>query len=196
MRALLTVCLVLVVAVAAHAAGNPDARIYIDFDPPNYVHSILPPEESFVRAYVCIDQIGEGITSVCFRLEDISIYPQFSMASWVDLGGWGRHDGLAPWELTMDHDRRYAPDCVTSDQEPVVVGYVEYYYWGPGGGCVEVLDSDWGAVIVYDCSIGIEMDAICVLSHGSIAGTPCPAGDCSAAPVEDSAWGTIKSLYR
>ena len=196
MRVQLTLCLVLAIAVAAHAGGNPDARVYIDFDPPNYVHSITPPEEDYFRAYVCIDQIGDGIMSLRIRLNDLTIYPQFAAASWTDLNGWGHPEGRAPWGLGVHDDMRYAPGCVTADQEPVVIGYAEYYYWGPGGGCLEILGSQLGAAHVRDCSIQIETDAACVLSNGSIAGTPCPAGDCSAAPVEDSAWGTIKSLYR
>ena len=52
MRPLLTMWLVLAVAAVAHSSGNPDARIYTDFDPPNYVHETYPELFEVVHAWV------------------------------------------------------------------------------------------------------------------------------------------------
>jgi hypothetical protein len=64
MRNALLVGLVVVAAVPALAGGNPGVRIYIDFDPPNYVFEYAPAPSELFRAYVCLDQLTEGLMSV------------------------------------------------------------------------------------------------------------------------------------
>jgi hypothetical protein len=70
MRRLLVVSLVVALACTAYAGGNPDVRIYFDFDPPNYVHEIEPPPYTVVHAYVCVDNLDDGFTAACFRTND------------------------------------------------------------------------------------------------------------------------------
>ena len=71
MHRLLIAALVVLLASSAHAGGNPDARIYIDFDPPNYVHEFTPELYTEFSAYVYLDQLGEGMTAVSFRLTNL-----------------------------------------------------------------------------------------------------------------------------
>jgi hypothetical protein len=76
MKRLTVVALVVFLASTAHAGGNPGVRIYIDFDPPNYMHSISPEPYSEVEAYICLDDLGTGMTSVSFAMTDIQAeYP-------------------------------------------------------------------------------------------------------------------------
>ncbi len=69
---LLAAGLAVLFACTAYAGGNPDIRIYVDFDPPNYVHEIDAEIYTVVEAYVCLDQVGEGITSVSLAMNDPS----------------------------------------------------------------------------------------------------------------------------
>jgi hypothetical protein len=87
MNRLLAVILAVALACAAHAGGNPDIRIYIDFDPPNYVHEIQPELYTTIQAYVCVDNVGDGVGSVSFRMNDfLAQYPGvFAAPSWMPL---------------------------------------------------------------------------------------------------------------
>lgn len=67
---LLAAGLVLALACNAQAGGNPDIRVYIDFDPPNYVHEIEAEIYTVVEAHVCLDRIGDGFTSISFAMNN------------------------------------------------------------------------------------------------------------------------------
>jgi hypothetical protein len=76
MTRLFALGLVVMLVGTAHAGGNPDVRIYIDFDPPNYAHSISPEPYTAVEAYICLDNLGIGFDSVSLALTDLSVeYP-------------------------------------------------------------------------------------------------------------------------
>ena len=76
MNRLLVLGLVVLLAGVAYAGGNPGVRIYIDFDPPNYMHSISPEPYSEVEAYICLDNVGTGMMSVSFATTDLQAeYP-------------------------------------------------------------------------------------------------------------------------
>jgi hypothetical protein len=72
MSRLLVIVALVALACSARAGGNPDVRIYIDFDPPNYVHETEAELYTTIEAYVCMDSIGEGVTSVSFAMNDPS----------------------------------------------------------------------------------------------------------------------------
>ena len=84
MSRLLVVVALVSLACSAHAGGNPDVRIYIDFDPPNYVHEIEPAPYTTIDAYVCLDEIGEGLTAVSFMLS----YPPIDCPGVVATAAW------------------------------------------------------------------------------------------------------------
>jgi len=87
MSRLLALGLVAVLAVGAHAGGNEGVRIYIDFDPPNYVHEAYPVPYTLVDAYVCLDTLGDGVSSVSFALLDpaASCPDVIGVATWTSL---------------------------------------------------------------------------------------------------------------
>ena len=194
MNRLLALGLVLL-ACSAHAGGNPDIRIYIDFDPPNYVHEIMPEQYTTFDAYVCLDQVGEGVTCASFRLPDLveECPGVIATGSWTIL----MHGDLPicyyPWMYGGTFLCSY--ECCTAEEEPVLLGYATYFYLG-GSCCLHILDNVEYPRWVVDCRDPGEVDHYCVLANGSINGGECPAGDCSPVPVQGGTWGTIKSLYR
>ena len=191
MNRLLVVGLVVLLTCAAHAGGNPHIRIYFDFDPPNYVHEIYPEVYTTVDAYVCLDQLGDGIESVSFRMDDPSqTYPGTMAAlSWIHLFP-GNLVPSWPWEAGVTAVSQW---CMTDD--PALVGIVRFFYLG-GPCCLEILDHFDYPRWVVDCTDPGEIDYYCVLAHASISGGECLEGDCEQVPVDGVTWGTIKSLYR
>ncbi|MCK4513140.1 hypothetical protein KAW64_15440 [bacterium] len=194
MSRLLTLGLLVLLAPSAFAGANPDVRIYIDFDPPNYVHEFTPELYTQFRAYVCLDSAPGGVTSVSFGVNDLlEEYPGVvGSGAWVNLfPGWPLPPPTMPGGTTI-----HASECVTEGQGPILVGYMEYFCIGTGSACLEVLDHWDFQRWVVDCSDPGEVDYYCVLSHGSINGGTCPDGDCEPVPVRDQSWGAVKSLYR
>ncbi len=182
-----------VLAVPVFAGGNPDVRIYIDLDPPNYVSEYAPsPYEQF-DAYVCIDQLDEGMMSVSLRMHDpmVACPGVFASASWTHLLPSSDPPLGPPW---IGNGIFAVSDYCLGD-DPLVVGVIHLQYIG-GSCCLELLDHGICPRWVVDCSNERELDHYCVLAHASIGGAPCPDGDCSQVPVEGSSWGTIKGLYR
>ncbi len=196
MSRLLVAAALIVLTCTAHAGGNPDIRIYIDFGPPNYVHEITPELYTQFDAYVCLDQVGEGVRCASFRLTDlVADYPEVvATGHWTILMSGDLPICYDPWMLPGTTLCSY--ECYTSDEEPVLAGFATYFYLGGGSCCLQVLDNlDYPRWIV-DCSEPGEVDHYCVLANGSINGGECPDGDCSPVPVHGETWGTIKSLYR
>lgn len=179
--------------VPAFAGGNPDVRIYIDVDPPNYVSEYSPaPYEEF-DAYVCIDQLSEGMMSVALRMEDpmVACPGVFASADRTHL----LPSTDPPLEPPWNGNGIFAVSDYWYNDDPVVVGAIQLAYLG-GSCCLRLLEHGICPKWVVDCSNEREVDLYCVLAHGSVGGAPCPEGDCSQVPVERTSWGTIKSLHR
>ena len=192
MRRLLVCLAVLAWASASVAGGNPEVRAYIDFDPPNYAHAVTPEPFETVSAYVCLDQIGEGITSVSLRIDNpLESCPGcFATAGWVKLlpGGFGGAPPWSPYGYTIQADQ-----CMTD--AVTLVGRIEMFYLG-GQCCIQLLDHPDYPRWVVDCGDPGEVDSYCVLAHGSVGGADCPDGDCEPVPVEPATWSAVKALYR
>jgi len=185
---------VVFLSTMAHAGENPDARLYVDFDPPNYVHDIAPLQYSTVTAYVCLDHLGTGVTVLCFRMEDPAVdCPGVCVAS-----SWAPY-----WPHPISYPDPWDPPsgaCVSSTEcvdvdEVVVVGEITLFYLG-GSCCLELLDHMDYPRWVVDCEDPPGLDEYCVLEHGSIGGADCPEGDCEEVSVEPGTWGSMKALYR
>ncbi len=193
MKLLLLMGLLVTLAVPAFAGGNPDARVYIDFDPPNYVFEYTPtPFEEF-DAYVCLDQLDEGMMSVSLRMDDpmVACPGVFASVGWTHLLPSSDPPLDPPWV----GNGIFALSDYCFHDDPAVIGAIHLVYLG-GECCLEILEHLICARWVVDCSNERELDIYCVLAHGSIGGAPCPEGDCSQVPVEGSSWGIIKGLYR
>ena len=194
MSRLIAAGLVVALVCTAHAGGNPDVRIYIDFDPPNYVHEIPAPAlYTTIEAYVCLDQLDEGVMLLSFRMDDpLEACPGvFATASFTRLFGSTTIPLGPPW---MTNGTTLVSDWCMSD-DVVAAGVIDLFYLG-GSCCLQILDHTYSPRWVGDCSNPSEFDQYCVLAHGSIDGADCPSGDCEGVPVHSETWGTIKSLYR
>ena len=194
MNRLLVLGLVVLLASSAHAGGNPDIRIYIDFDPPDYVHAVQPAQYTTVSAYVCLDQLGEGVKSIAFRTNDLEDdYPGVCAAAnfVVLLPGLHGITNIPWWDPGV---ALTSSECMT--EEPVLIGRLDFFYLG-GSACLEIRDHLEFPRWVVDCAEPVgEVDTYCVLAHGVIGDATCAEGDCVPVPVEEGSWGTIKSLYR
>mgnify|MGYP001025392802 FL=1 len=192
MRMVATAMLVMTMAAVSVFAGNPDARVYIDFDPPNYVHERLPALYSVVEAYICADQLSGGAMSISLRMED----PEQQCAGVVDLVAW---EFLLPAPITPPPAPWDGPGTTLGSTEcfgpgPVPLGKISLLYLG--GECgLEILDHVDYPRWVVDCEDPPGVDDYCVLSNGSIGGADAAPGDC-VTPVKSSRWGRIKALYR
>jgi len=184
MRCVLAVALVAAVACGTAWAGdNPDIRIYLDVDPPNYVHRIDPDVNDMFDVYICLDTFGEGAgtrgVGVLFDRTFGGIKTgQTNLLGGLDMGdvevdGWSCVAGA---------------DCVYPDENGIVtVGYVSYLYTGAPGG-IAILEHPVSGTEVLDCN-DIEDHFIVIGNLGVNADPP-------EAPVEARSWGSIKALYR
>jgi hypothetical protein len=194
MSRLTIVLLLIAYSVPVCAGGNPHARIYIDFDPPDRVHEIAPAPYTTVTAYVCLDSLGGSFQGVCMRMADpVEACPEVIVTSYWSLDLYHSHISFpAPWDSP---EGAYVESdyCVTDGA--VIAGHVEMFYLG-GACCLEILDhADYPRWVV-DCGDPPGVDYYCVLAHGSIGGAECPEGDCGSTPVRDNTWGAMKALYR
>jgi hypothetical protein len=187
--------MVLTMAGAAFAVGNPDIRIYLDADPNNLVHEVHPPASSTFDVYVCLDCFGEdpvnsGTTGTAFLL--IRTFQGFKLAQtrlWPGLDfGDAEVDG---WTIAL------AP-CVYPDADGVVcVGVIQYLYLGVPG-TLDIVPHPGTGREVLDCAF--LSNCYCVWKNLGVSVPPNPGEvDCDCpepGPVENMSWGAIKGLFR
>ena len=190
MRAVAIAALVLLFVGAGTAFANPIIGdwLYIDFDPPNYVHEVYPELFEVVDAYVMFstpDFLWDGFTSVNFALSltpGMGDSPSFTplLPGGIAVGEW--YEGISV----------ASTECMTAF--PVTIGRLSFVYQGiPGYVAIED-HPDWPRWISNCDEPGLTF-YYCVYWHGGV-GVPGVGGDCGVSPVEDVTWGTIKSLYR
>jgi len=191
MRAVAIAVLVFLFVGAGTAFANPIVGdwLYIDFDPPNYVHEVYPELFEVVDAYVMFstpDFLWNGLTAVSFTLEvtngmaDAQSFTPL-LPGGVAVGQW--YTGVTVTST----------DCVPTEF-PVMIGRLSFVYNGLPGYIAIGDHPDFPRWII-DCSEPGEMFEYCVHRHGGVHNLGV-VGDCGANPVEDATWGTIKSLYR
>ena len=187
MRRFFVVGLVMLVAVTAFGGGNPGVVGYIDFDPPNRVHSATPVPYTQFLAYVCLGDLEMGMTGVNFMLTDVMVeYPGVSLfVNFVN---------LLPGNLAIGDYRTgislASTECVAGPE--VSVAYLDMMWTADGAACIELLDHPVDARWVTDCNVPAQVDLYTLIAHGSVNGAICEP----ASPVEDATWGSIKALYR
>ena len=159
---------------SALAGGNPGVTAYIDFDPPNSVHWVQPEPGATIHAYVCFSDLEMGLTSVCFRLNDVmsEFSGVFSSCSFVNLlpGGLSLGDPFTGIVLASS-------EC--ESDAVVVVGELQLEYLG-GDACIELLEHPDYPRSVFDCNApSAEVDYYIHTANGTVGGESywCPPSD-------------------
>ena len=194
MKRSLIAVVVLVVALPASAAQNPDIRIYLDADPPNMVHQICPAPDDVLDVFVCLDCFGPGggTRGTVFRF--IRTFGGVKIAQVSLLGGLdlGDVDDIQGWSIVTGED------CIYPDENGIVVAArVSYLYTGPPG----TLDIAPTATLprrVLDCNY-TDDDLFCILASLGVCMPPNPGEVgcyCGEVPVKETSWGSVKALYR
>jgi len=185
MKRLLIAGAVMLVATMAFAGGNPNVVGYIDFDPPNRVHEVMPAPYTTALAYICFGELDMGLAGCSFMINNVEVDcpgvfapPSFTNVLPGDLaiGNYLTGITLASTECMTDPD--------------VCVGYVTLFYLG-GSCCIELLDHPDYPRWVLDCNDPAQIDFYQLIAHGSVGGGLCP----DISPVEDATWGSIKAMY-
>ena len=176
---------VLLAATAAFA--NPIAfDMYIDFDPPNHVHSVYPAPYTTVNAHVVLENyLPWDIYAVFFDVDmmfgDALITGSFVPATPV-----------YTVQIVDNGITIIAEDCIS--EFPATLGYVPVFYTGAPD-CVQIHPHvDNGNTIVM-CDT-MEDYQYCYVLDGGIGMEPQELRELCGNPVQDIAWGAIKSLYR
>ncbi len=191
MRAVAIAVLVLLFVGAGTAFANPIMGdwLYIDFDPPNYVHDVYPEIFTTVDAYVMFshgDFLWDGLTAISFTLE---VTP--------GMGSSYEFTPLLPGDLAVGEWYTgitvASTECVATEF-PVTIGRLSFVYEGIPG-YVAIVDLPDYPRWVMNCDDPGEMFEYCVYWNGGV-GRPGVSGDCAVNPVEDVTWGSLKALYR
>jgi hypothetical protein len=181
----------LAVAVAAAADMNPDIRIYLDVDPPYYVHEICPEEGTEFRVYICLDTLGPDGGTRGARFWCPMDFGGVRVGEMDLLGGLALGDVEDPWGGWMVVS---GPDCVYPDEHGVVVvGSLTYLYTGPPG-TLDIAPCGVEPRATIDC--GFLYDWFCVHANLGVCAPPNPGEEGCISPVEELTWGSIKAMYR
>lgn len=185
---------------------NPHVRAYIDFSPPDYVHSVMPEAYDVVDAYVVLDCFGHsedddvGMTVICLTID---ITPGMSLAtSFTNLLPGGIHIGEWETGISLAGVECASPDGSAPETNGVVlVGKISMLYSGVPGDVV-VADHPLFPRWLVGCLQGDE-NRFRVFSHGGVGQPPSVPGDfgadecyASSSAVEHSSWGAIKAMFR
>ncbi|MBU1246287.1 MAG: hypothetical protein ABIJ20_00010 [Nanoarchaeota archaeon] len=165
-------------ATPALAGGNPNVRAYIDFDPPNYVHNIDPPEYTAFDAYIMLDNIDLGMTVVSFAVDidgGITAPPSFEslLPGGLVIGDYDTGITLASTECKPDN--------------PLSVAVLHCFSLG-GSGKIRITDHPDYPRWVVDCNVPGQVDF-----YTTDIETEFGVG---YVPVEEKSWGSIKAMYR
>ena len=186
MRIFLAMIMIMAIAVPALAGGNPSVVGYIDFDPPNRVHSVMPAPYTAVLAYICFGDLDMGLAGCSFMVNDVG----------ADCPGVFAPDpgftNLLPGDLAIGNYLTgitlASTECMTDPD--VCVAYLSLFYLG-GECCIVLLDHPDYPRWVLDCNDPAQVDFYQLMAHGSVGGGLCP----EISPVEDTTWGSIKAMY-
>ncbi len=185
---------------------NPHVRAYIDFSPPDYVHSVMPEPYDVVDAYLVLDCFGHsedddvGMRVICFTI-DITPGMSFS-TSFTNLLPGGVQIGEWETGITLAGGDCSPPDgSVPENNGVVLVGKISMLYSGIPGDVV-IADHPIFPRWLVGCLQGDE-NRFRVLSHGGVGQPPSVPGDvgadecyASSSAVEQSSWGAIKAMFR
>ena len=189
MKRLLVVGMVLAIASLAVAGGNPNVDCYVSFDQTGaggLVHQYDITQYVGFNAYFCFSDLDMGLTVVSFMINSLEaecpgLFSIQSFTNLLDIMVGDPYTGMSLASTT----------CRPGDI--VVVGYLFLFPIAVGDCCVLILDDPDFPHWVVDCdSPNGGVDYYTVIGHGTIGDAYCP----HIVPVEDSSWGSIKSMYR
>lgn len=177
-----------VLLLAGAALANPIAiEMFVDFDPPNWVHSTYPPPYTTVNAYIATDlaaYYGQDIYAVSFDVDMmfgdavitgsfVPAYPNYTVQI-VDNG------------ITV-----IVEECF--GDSPATLGYVPVFYTGMPD-CVQIQPHVDNGHTLVTCDM-VEHD-YCFVVDGGIGMEPQGPRELCGNPVQNIAWGAIKAMYR
>lgn len=184
--------LVLAMAVTAFAGGNPNVKAYISFDQTGAglpIHSYTMAPYTPFDAYVCLTDVGMGVTTVSFYVTDLDTdFPGLFLVA-------PSFTNLLPGDLAIGNIYTGITIAATScqTQDPVIVCKLSYVPTAAGDMCLNILPHLQWPRWVTDCTEpNALVDFYTVLENGSIGTIICPP----STPVEDETWGGIKAMYR
>ena len=183
----------LVALLSATALANPiiGEWFYVDFDPPEYQHWIMPQPYTMAEGYLVLNLEHGGwtdlVSAVSFRVDIVpwpDVEPTFETLHQLSIweGDWRQGVTVAFGE------------CIDVLQ-PVPIARFSFFYTG-GAHDVLILDHPDYPRWLLDCSDPPQIMSYCVLTHGSVGKMNPVWGDCEVNPVEERSWGSIKSMYR
>ncbi|MBD3366585.1 MAG: hypothetical protein GF405_00255 [Candidatus Eisenbacteria bacterium] len=186
------IAVLLTVGLVSTALANPilGEWFYVDFDPPNYQHTIEPAPYTPAEGYLVLNleyAWPQDATAVSFRV-DIVPWPDAEPA----------FEALQPFSITEGTWREGVTlslgECLDLSQ-PTPVARFSFMYAG-GAHDVFILDHPDYPRWLLDCSDPPELRMYCVYANGAVGKPDYIGGDCAGNPVERSSWGTIKTMYR
>ncbi len=178
------------------AGQNPNARVFLTFDPEGYVHRVDQTMQT-VDAYLVVDSVDmdSGITSLAVTCEtsdsvwplmvDTSVFHSSAMV----YGAPDSDIGLVIWT----NDDEWPPPCVHPDlsSEFILVARIPCLAQAPGWMTLDAHPVT-RAVVITDCDE--LMNAPTILSNVGFSMDPPPVSGTSAVRAES--WGRIKGMYR
>jgi hypothetical protein len=195
MRMALVAMAAAALAAPAFAGQNPHIRIYLDADPPYFVHEICPEPMTTFDVNVCVDCFGEGGGIRAFNLVLVRAFGGTKLAQTNLLGGLDFGDPeLDAWTIAA------GAECAYPDENGIVVAArITYLYSGdPGTLDLAPHPDPLAGRHMVDCNF-IEDDLYCISANLGVCVPPNPGEPecyCPTTPAECARWGKIKSLYR
>ncbi len=189
--AMLVLVLVALISTPAFAGENPDIQIYLEIDPPNFIHEIHPEPSATFDVYVCLTCFGPdgGTRGTAFLLN--RTFEGFKLSQTSLLGGLDFGDAeVDGWTLAA------GADCLYPDAADVVcVGVIQYLYTGVPG-TLDLAPHPGTGREVLDCDF--QSDFYCILAHLGVSAPPNLGEDCDCPinPVNETTWGRLKAMYR
>jgi len=175
-RRLILVLAILILAGPALAGQNPYLRIYLDADPPNYLHEIYPMASEMFDVYVCLDCLDTegGTRGTAFLLQ--KTFVGFKLSQTSLLGGLDFGDAeVDGWTIAA------GSDCVYPDENGIVaVGVIQYLYLGVPG-TLDLLPHPGTGREAIDCDF--QSDFWCIAGNLGVGMPPNPGEpDCDCFP--------------
>ena len=177
-----------ILLIAAAAIANPIAvEMYVDFEPPNYVHSIYPAPYTTVNAYITMDLVmlyGQDVYAVSFDVDML-----FGDA--IITGDFVPAIPAYTVQIVDNGITVIAEDCIS--ESPATLGYVPVLYTGVPD-CIQIRPHIDNSHTFVTCNDLVEHDW-CSVMDGGLGMEPDLQAYCGN-PVQNVAWGVIKAMYR